>query len=51
MRATKESNDFTSGEIISKLPYMRAVRDIYNVKVKNNITFRRDISFILKRSR
>jgi hypothetical protein len=27
MRATKESNDFTSGEIISRLLYMRAVRD------------------------
>jgi hypothetical protein len=27
MRATKESNDFTSGEIIGRLPCMRAVRD------------------------
>jgi hypothetical protein len=27
MRATKESNDFTSGEIIGRLLYMRAVRD------------------------
>jgi hypothetical protein len=29
MRATKESNDFTSGEIIGRLPNMRAVRDSY----------------------
>jgi hypothetical protein len=27
MRATKESNDFTSGEIIGRLLYMRAVRN------------------------
>jgi hypothetical protein len=38
MRATKESNDFTSGEIIGRLPYMRAVRDKTHAPNKNSFT-------------